>query len=388
MRAIALAVWLVGLGAGCEFHSAPTSSLSGSGGGDDDAGVPADAYVPVDGPPLDSKAPAICLGTFPQICVDPPTTDVSITQNLDTSTAACSPFTSTAPLDACVIAGKSITIDGGRKISVTGNKKLVLFAATGAITISGTLDAASHSGQSGGPAADIGPCTKGTDAKPAQGGGYGGSFGGAGNNGGTGANGNGVGGIAAPAITADALRGGCPGSDGQGQGGNRGRGGGAAYLLAKTIITIDGTVNASGAGGDAGIAGGGAGGGGSGGMIVLEAPTVNVPGKCFANGGGGGGGASGLVPGRAGGESAAPASKPAGGMGGTTNGGGFGGAGTGGNGGDGAYQPAGSLPGTTGGGNGAAQGAGGGAGGGLGVIKIFATETHNVDSSHVWPQPN
>ncbi len=231
MRSIALVLVL----GGCGFHATP-GNAAGEG---DDQGAPADAYVAIDGPPLTSSMP-VCLGTFNKICVDPPTAAVTLAKSINTDNIAmCVAYTSTVPLDACVIAGLSITIASGQKIVANGNKKLVLIATTGDVTIDGTLDVASHASMQpgsnlAGAGADIGPCVAGTNATgPA--GGFGGSFGGAGGSGGKGGRG-GTGGISAAAFVPTELRAGCPGGDGQGNGGGHGRGGGAVYLLARSAI--------------------------------------------------------------------------------------------------------------------------------------------------------
>ncbi|HEX4419330.1 MAG TPA: hypothetical protein VH165_15570 [Kofleriaceae bacterium] len=375
MRAWAL-VLLLG---GCSFQATPAGT--GPAGGSSN-GAPADAEV--DAPLLDGKDPPICKGNFVNICVDPPQNAVTLNQSLDTGTSPlCAGSKTTPATDACVIAGTSISLPSGTTVTVTGSRKLILFS-TSTITISGTLDVASHRGKAGGPAADMGPCptTGFTNPSPPQGGGFGGSFGTAGGNGGNGAAG-GVGGMAAPSFTPTVLQAGCPGADGQGQNGDRGRGGGAVLLYAETTITIDGTLNASGASGDGGSLGGAGGGGGAGGMIVLDAASVKTPGKCFANGGGGGGGGVDIISGRSGNESTAPGSKAGGGSGGVVVGKQ---PGNGGNGGDGAYSTTQATSATSGGGTGFSSGGGGGGAGGAGVIKVIASETDSVDdSSHVSP---
>ena len=391
MRAPFFALVLVG----CSFSAAtPSSSLTDAG---DDNVAP-----PIDSASLDGKIPAFCAGTFVKICVDPPqaprTLTAATTPQIDTSISPlCVPYTATPNIDACVITGQSITIPGGNTISVvsgnitvdgksvTGTKRLILLA-TESITISGVLDAAGH-GKTSGPAGSAGPCGAGTK-NPTRGfqggGGWGGSFGGAGKNGGDGATGSG--GMAAARFDATTLRGGCPGSDGADNvlgsgGGERGGGGGAVLLIANQTITIDGTLNASGGKGRGGQGGGGGGGGGSGGMIVLDASTVNTPGKCFANGGGGGEGAN-LTNGRDGGESKAPNQVADGGKGGPAPGG------DGGDGGFGATDGLSGTNGTTGAPGGQDDGGGGGGGGGVGIIKVFADQqSGTTDPSKVAPSP-
>ena len=342
----------------------------------------------IDSAPLDGKVPAVCEGAYVNVCVDPPQSDVTLTQNINTTNSPlCAAYTATpSTTGACVITGQSITIPSGATVSVTGNRQLILFS-TGSIRISGTLDAAGH-GRTSGPFGDAGPCGAGaknpTSGKQG-GGGWGGSFGGPGSNGGNGASGSG--GVAPPAITATTLRGGCRGSDGANNefrngGGSHGGGGGAVLLIARTTITIDGTVNASGGSGGHGAFGGGGGGGGSGGMIALDAvDSVTLQGKCFANGGGAGEGGS-FNNGRDGGESKAPDSAGTGGQGGSV---------TGGDGGNGGFGTTGSLPGSNGtkGNPQTGDGGGGGGGGGVGIIKVFATAQSGTDDpTKIAPLPS
>jgi hypothetical protein len=124
------------------------------------------------------------------------------------------------------------------------------------------------------------------------------------------------------------------------------------------MMTISGTINASGSGGQCGnIQHAGAPGGGSGGMIVLDSALINVPGsgKLFANGGGGGEGNSTGGQGRDGNDPVSPTAAATGGAGGSNGGDG----GVGSLGGDGSAPPD----------NAANQDGGGGGGGGAGVIK-------------------
>jgi hypothetical protein len=343
-------------------------------------------------PALDAD-PRVCLGTFASLCVEPPQSAITLTtQTIDTATSLL--CAAASPDNTCMIVGSSITIPGNQTVTVTGSRPLILLS-TGSITISGVLDASSRQAGAGsgriGAGADVGPCPTNVTSPTVggagdAGGGWGGSFGSAGNNGGDGGL-SGAGGVAAPAFSPAALRGGCSGGNGAGTGGGAGgHGGGAVLLVANQTLTIDGTVNASGAAGAGGSStDGGGGGGGSGGMIVLDAATVNTAGKCFANGGGGGEGASVSVDGKSGGHSIAPGTTAAGGKGGADFGG------DGGNGGFGA-TPGGS-PGKNGGisvVSGSIQdlGGGGGGGGGGGVIKIFAPQQLNTaDPSKVAPPP-
>jgi hypothetical protein len=363
---------------GCGFSS-------GAIGASPDAG--ADDPPPGDLPPGDAR---ICGGVFDQVCVEPPSSPLMLTtRTIDTSRmtapSPCVAYSAIPAVDACVIAGSSITIPGNHTVTVIGDRPLILFA-TGSITISGVLDGSSHRQGTTGPGADTGPCSTHIMIPSAGsvgdgGGGFGGSFGAPGNNGGNGGL-AGQGGVAAPAFNTTTLRGGCLGGEGAGgKAGAAGHGGGAVLLIAAQTLTIDGTVNASGSGGSGGSASSGGGGGGSGGMIVLDAASVNTPGKCFANGGGGGEGGNAFVDGNAGDEASAPNATGTGGSG--TFLGGNGGAGGSGTTSSGAPGFNGELVPLTN------VGGGGGGGAGAGIIKIFAPEQDNTaDPSKVAPPPS
>ena len=374
--------------------------FTGSFGSDAaDPGPPTDAAVTaIDAPPgpgsgsdapVDGKPEPLCIGTFVRVCVDPPQAALALsTQRIDTSgSTMCATYTSTPPTDACVITGTQIVIPERTVVTVVGRRPLILLS-TRDLTISGTLDAASHPDRTG-PAADTGSCAINfTDPTTNRsGGGWGGSFGGAGGNGGKSP--RGVGGVAPSLVTVTALTGGCAGGNGANNffgfsAGDGGRSGGAVLLIAAQAVLVDGVVDASGRGGSPGNGGlgtgGGGGGGGSGGMIVLDAATVGVPGACFANGGGGGEGGN-STSGHAGSESPEPDTVGAGGTGGNS---------TGGTGGAGAFGDTGASPGR----NGSSasplpgNGGGGGAGGGAGVIKVFApAQSDTDDKGHVAPPP-
>jgi hypothetical protein len=375
---------------GCGFSAQELGADAAPGAPGIDARVPqadggGDAAA-LDAPP----GAAFCAGTFTRACADvPPTENVTLdTQTIDTgSSTLCRGATVTPSFTRCVIIGQSITVPPGATITVVGLNPLILLADT--ITISGTLDAASHRGMLDGPGADASFCatnfvTPNTGSgEPDGGGGFGGSFGAKGGNGGGGAK-DGAPGVAPDglATTTSLLHGGCKGAAGAGTGGVEGHGGGAVTLIAKTSVMIAGTVNASGASGAGGKTSGGGGGGGSGGMIVLDAPTVNVTGQCFANGGGGGEGANANANGEDGHESASPGTAGAGGLVGTNIGGdgGAGGAGT---------SPVGTVgvKGVDGGGG--AIGGGGGGGGSVGIIKVISSSaTGTNDLAKVSPAPS
>ncbi len=224
---------------------------------------------------------SICLPSLPSSAF---TTLIPTTINTDTSNA-CVPYTGTASPGLCVIPGTSVQINS--ILSATGSRPLVLLS-TSAISVDGTIDVASHrSPEPTGAGADPVTCVGGSVVEPQEGG-PGGSFSGRGGSGGIG-EGPPPGPTSAVASgTPTALRGGCRGENGSF--GIGGRGGGAVRLLAMTSLTIDGTINASGAGATHGSEDNGGGGGGSGGMIVLEAASITINGSVFANGGGGGAG--------------------------------------------------------------------------------------------------
>ena len=329
-----------------------------------------------DGPPPDPEDE--CFGTtggLVEPCFAPddkPTGAVTLTTDIDTDASSlCS--STVKNTTACVVAGGTISISNGVSVRATGNKPLVLLATTGAITIDGTLDVASHvnfpNAVVPAAASNFAGCDAGTLPNNG-GGGAGGSFGTQGGNGGIGRNVAASNGVAGAAQVPTALRGGCKGQDGNGAAnfGVGGDGGGAVYLIAETAINIGGTgvINASGAGATDGFVGGsvGGGGGGSGGLIGLDAPAIANAGNVFANGGGGGEASGGSNPNTrqlafCGADPVGIGPAP-GGNGGTTNGG---------NGGAGAANTA---NGTNGQNNpGGASGGGGGGGGGVGVIKVF-----------------
>ena len=350
---------------GCAFHPGESrtdrsidSGDSGSDGGGGDAMI--------DG----------CYGTaVARVCVQPPATQLHITGDTTISTSTgstdCLALLAGSTTDACVIAGTSVMVDSGRTIRATGNRPL-LIASSSALRIDGTIDVSSRRGTNVGAGGNPSVCVAATAATymNSGGGGAGGSFGGVGGDGGSGEGGNGS--VASPLVVSiTALRGGCRGTAGAstGSAGAGANGGGAVMLIAKTSITIQGVLNASGAGAN-GATGGdsGGGGGGSGGMIALDAPIVVVlsGAKIFANGGGGGEGFE-TSNGDFGDDPAAPTPAAPGGTGGTPNGG------DGGNGsqtGDGING----KPGNSGGGG------GGGGGGGAGMIIVYPTQTFSAGS--------
>ena len=342
------------LGAGCAFRP-------GGGTGITDGATASDAS-PADASPADASADAPpptvnCFGTsaLAVVCLE------SLPAGALTIAAATSIDTVTSPMcaalragssDVCVIAAEALTISA--PVTVTGMRPLVLLSL-GALTISATLDVASHRGSPSGAGGDGSPCDAGINPT-GSGGGQAATFGSTGGNGGNsdGATDRGTRGAT---ITPTTLRGGCIGADGAGSPTSRGHGGGALLLIAGTI-TVSGSINASGspgAGAPAGKHGGG--GAGAGGMIVFDAPTITVSGPVYANGGGGGGASSAGSAGSTGSEPPVVGGAAGGTSGGAGGAGGAGslGAGVGGSGATGANSNDG----------------GGGGGGGAGVILQF-----------------
>ena len=306
-------------------------------------------------------------GTF-VVCLpaQPAGTLVLNTQSYDTTTCPGG----TAVLEAggvlCVLAGQSVIIDG--TVRAVGARPLVIVSlSTLALFNGANVDVSS--GVTTGAGADFGACpitslngTSGT----LGGGGAGGSFGTAGGRGGD-ATGS-PGGSAAPATgTPTELRAGCGGgAGGTGQlmtNGAGGNGGGAVYLLAEGALQLDGTIDASGAGGTpASISNmpGGAGGGGSGGMIALYGASISLAAgaQIFANGGGGAGFTTTNAIGAAGGVSTSATNTGPGGSPG---------------GGPGAIASQNGVNGS----NGSSGAGGAGGGGGVGVIHVVSGQPLN-----------
>jgi hypothetical protein len=348
----------------------------GGNGGDSDAGFC------LGGKLLGS----VCLASAPTM---PLAYAATTTINTAQSSACTETRAQTGGPSYCLIAATTIDIPAGATLRAIGPNPLVLFAS-GKITIQGTLDAASHVGDTldlkpvpGAGARTTVECnalgvdgTSSNDPAYGGGGGAGGSFGGVG-----GAGGNGRGGVAhgnpRPASSPTVLVGGCQGGHGGdgaggGGGGAGGLGGGAIYVLAGESITVSGKLNSAGAGGGAGGAGldssGAGGGGGAGGMIGLEAPHIDVTGTVIANGGGGGGGGGDQYnrPGSPGQDPQAPAT-PAPGGGGGSGGGAAGGAGS--------TAPLTGASGIAVSGCSNGSCAGGGGGGGGGIVHFYGTTT-------------
>lgn len=318
-----------------------------------------DVTLPIDAPE--------CFGTgLVKLCFPAPpagTFDVAATVTATFATPAMVCESGVGDLGWCVIAADSMQIDG--LLRVTGSVPLVLVAAT-RLSVTGVIDVSSTDVELGAGGDDPRACASSLSGGPLSGGGAGGSFGGQGGRGGDDGSG-GQGATAAPAeTTISMLRGGCHGGNGASSGPSKGLGGGVVYLIAGGELQITGVLNASGGGGDLGPGGttpGGGGGGGAGGMIGLDAPSIMVTGKVFANGGGGGGGGGNPSSGANGAAPTEPDQPALGGAGATI---------TGGDGGNGAF---GTTPTGTAGGVGQMTSGGGGGGGGAGVIVVYPMQT-------------
>jgi hypothetical protein len=283
----------------CEHHPEDTAHCNGMMGGD---GGMKDA--PPDMPTIDARLDfgaglwAVHVDGFPTM----PTISFNPGAMLDTSTsplciAPPANWTSNGQPAVCFVYANTITIQDG--LEITGTKPVVFLGAS-SITISGTVDIASHVATAKvAPGSNPAAC-KAFQATPQSngstgGGGAGGSFITLAGDGGAGG-----GQTAGRAATQDqlapmVLRGGCDGQTGapgsMNTPGEKGHGGGAIYFLAGSNISLSSTtvINASGSGGGVASKSSGGGGGGSGGMIVFYAPMVTAAtgAKIAANGGSG-----------------------------------------------------------------------------------------------------
>jgi hypothetical protein len=262
-RIRARAAWSLVACAACSADAPVVGDGHGSGSGD--------------GGPL-------CLGTTITVCLDAePKMPLSVTSatTIDTSNANNCTAVVAQQLgpELCVLAGSKIEISGA--LTATGTRPLVLFSS-GDLTVTGSVDVSSNAGRIGAGGNDSSCIAGGGGQSSAAGagGGAGGSFGTPGGNGGKGASGAVPGG--GPAVASgipSVVRGGCAGAvggTGTSAADTPGAGGGAVYLLAGATLSIDGTINASGAGGGRGrLSKGGGSGGGSGGMIAFFAPDLS-----------------------------------------------------------------------------------------------------------------
>jgi len=312
------------------------------------------------------------------------TTDALIATDRDCSVVLYEPEAGSI----CVIYATEIDVASSATVSATGTRPLV-FAATGTITIAGTLDVSSYFQMRTGAGADPAACMierePTTDSMGAGGGAAGGSFGGKGGTGGTGATGSAAGGAPGDAVSLPAFpRGGCRGGGSGGPfGGGPGAGGGVMWLVSGDQISLaaTGRVLAAGGGGGGGVnfgagEGGGSGGsgGGSGGFLRIAAPTITLAGLVNANGGGGGEGGDMATQGKHGSDGAAVTQPSMAGSGGSP---------AGGDGGNGAVGT--TLDGAPGSPSTAAAGAGGGGGGGGAGAIVLAAETLTTTGATISP---
>ncbi|HSS00465.1 MAG TPA: hypothetical protein VLM79_25575, partial [Kofleriaceae bacterium] len=243
-----------------------------------DAGTAIDAGI--DGTPPDGS---FCIGEhlLGSVCLSrAPTAAVTLSGTAPINSGTVAPGGCTEIVaqpsgpSLCVIAGTTITVPSGVTVrafaveptgSVTAATNPLVLIATQTITLTGTLDVASHAGEliaampvlGAGARTAVGCAainldgTQGRSAGNNQsfggGGGAGGSLGSLGGAGGGGGNSNQVAhGNPVAGTAPTVLVGGCPGGNGGngdgtgGGGGVGGGGGGAVYLLAGGAITISG----------------------------------------------------------------------------------------------------------------------------------------------------
>ena len=366
--------WVCGalVAAGCSF-SGPPAGVSNTGGESDGGldGLPRTCdwtYAPAHFDPCDlefAPAPVFTSGAAYRIDTD--------------SAMLLGPNNESTPLeleekgqgDGVVVAIWAVTsLDfTGSSLRAEGTRSL-LIAADGDLVVRGNIDISGNTGAQAAGADHVTACvgsTGGTGQGTAGGGGAGAEEVGAAGQSAT----TGAGGEAGAAVGLLTIRGGCRGGTGGAGGGAGGPGGGGLHLAARSLVRVDGDIDAGGAGGAPGLesgegSGSGGGGGGSGGKISLEAPRVELSSvtRLIAGGGGGGGGASiDGIDGMPGKDAPIDGSPAPGGAGG-------GAAGAGGNGG------AGDAAATTA--VGVSVGGGGGGGGAVGRIIVRAETLENV----------
>lgn len=261
----------------CVTSAASTCDLIDAAGGDDGVTIDAPRCF---GPLVGGVSDEFCFTA-------PPTGDVVLPGALDTSTCPMGERQFNNGVMYCVIAAARISATSD--VVATGALPLLLLASESITIARGvTLDASSRSSESSpGAGGNAVQCAfLGADASATMGGGAGGTFQGrGGNGGGTGA------GTRAANVLAEAFHGGCPGGKGGGTSSRAGRGGGAVFLSAPTIVVLGGIL-AAGEGGIVGEDGTGGGGGGSGGIISLVGATIMLDqdARLIAAGGGGGAG--------------------------------------------------------------------------------------------------
>ncbi|HEX7703975.1 MAG TPA: hypothetical protein VF403_24705, partial [Kofleriaceae bacterium] len=290
MRVVGAVLCLVGA---CGFTPGVANNGSGDDGGmnQPDGPVQVDAaVVPIDGPNCYGKGMLqVCFDApLPATFVPPP----SGTLATDVDANCTKVFTQPGGRELCILAAQ--TIDVAVDLRATGGRPLVLIGGTTLNVDAGiTIDVASRDGSNtgagGNDSACVAPSVPQSDTG-GGGGGAGGSFFGKGGDGGIGDGNNNGGndgtadpGVATAAVTPTFVRGGCKGGvsggDAPANAGKAGaNSGGAVYLIAGTHLTIAGTIDAGGAGGQASDTEQGGPGAGSGGFIGFDAPMIDFTG--------------------------------------------------------------------------------------------------------------
>ena len=381
MRRIVSITWLL---VGCSY-TPPRGASPDDGGPQPRDGEPIDATdaAPADSP-FDAPPSVACFGDFARVCLPAlPASGVQLNSGnnliLDTDTdARCETLAEGSIVNACVLAGTSVQIDG--MVSAHGSRPLIILATSGSFQIASgaVVDVSSRVARDTPGAGARGVCADGAGGADAGAGGPGGTYGSKGGKGGNSGIANG--GTSGNLVALAGLLGGCSGGDGGSSAGSHGQGGGAIALVSNGTIIVDGTVNASGGGGKGAkfmagnIAPRGGGGGGSGGMIAIDCDDflLNSGAILLAQGGGGGEGNSAIDSGENGDDPAIPGTNA---PGGSTNA-------TGGDGGDGATSGNGGN-----GENAAAAADGGGAGGGGKGFIIDSTAGQFTNNGAVSPAP-
>ena len=161
MRAAAVIALLL---SACAFNlpggNNPTDGPPKDMGGDTPIDMPTDTPVDM---PVDMTPPNLCFGTFSTVCLEAlPTSMLTLSARINTDASPLCLPTTTNPDNACVVAGTSVLVTG--VVPTDGSRPLIVLATTGAISIDGILDAASHRAGSTGPAANSSVC--GTPSTP------------------------------------------------------------------------------------------------------------------------------------------------------------------------------------------------------------------------------
>ncbi|MFT3695424.1 MAG: hypothetical protein QM831_19980 [Kofleriaceae bacterium] len=209
----------------------------------------------------------------------------------------------------CVIRNRSFTVDDGVTLTLTGSQytdgRGVAIVTDNDLIVHGFIDASGHNGINGpgGGTFESGGIGSSSNTLASGGGAGGSTAGGPGatsmNAGATGTNGganNGGAIVMNPALLASFVGGASTHNINVNDGSQTypffGGGGGALVLVScHGAVTVDGTINVGGGGGNGGLVflpAIPASGGGAGGNIVIQAPTITITGSVFANGGGGG----------------------------------------------------------------------------------------------------